>query len=127
MSDKQSEKTQLTEMENQLVAAATNFGVELEFKPMFGGAGAYVRSRIFASLSNVGLALKLAPPAQTELLKMEGAKRLQYEDDSPPSKQYIVVPPEVWTDERELAVWLKQSVDFVMAQPAPKSKPKKTP
>lgn len=127
MSNKQSEKEQLAEMENQLVAAATSFALELEFKPMFGGACAYVKSRIFASLSNVGLALKLSPTAQTELLKLEDAKRLQYETDSPPSKQYIVVPPEVWTDERDLAVWLKQSVDFVMAQPAPKSKRKKTP
>lgn len=127
MSDKQSEKVQLAEMENQLVAAAERFAAEVEFKPMFGGAGAYVKSRIFASLSNVGLALKLSPTAQTELLKLEGAKRLQYEIDSTPSKQYIVVPPEVWTNERDLAVWLKQSVDFVMAQPAPKSKRKKTP
>lgn len=127
MRNKQSEKEQLAEMENQLVAAATCFALELEFKPMFGGACAYVKNRIFASLSNVGLALKLSPTAQTELLKLEEAKRLQYEADSTPSKQYIVVPPEVWTDERDLAVWLRQSVDFVMAQPAPKSKRKKTP
>jgi TfoX/Sxy family transcriptional regulator of competence genes len=126
MSNQQSEKKQFAEMENQLVAAES-FALELEFKPMFGGACAYIESRIFASLSNVGLALKLSPPAQTELLKLEGAKRLQYETDSPPSKQYIVVPPEVWTDERDLAVWLKQSIDFVTAQPAPKSKRKKTP
>lgn len=127
MNNKQSEKKQLAEMENQLVAAAESFALELEFKPMFGGVCAYVKNRVFASLSNVGLALKLSPTAQTELLKLEEAKRLQYETDSTPSKQYIVVPPEVWTDERDLAVWLKQSVDFVIAQPAPKSKRKKTP
>ena len=107
-------------MENQLVAAAESFALELEFKPMFGGVCAYVESRVFASLSNVGLALKLSPAAQMELLKLEAAKRLQYETDSTPSKQYIVVPPEVWTDQRDLAVWLKQSVDFVTAQPTPR-------
>ena len=111
-------------MENQLVAAAESFALELEFKPMFGGICAYVESRIFASLSNVGFALKLSPAAQTELLKLEEAKRLQYETDSTPSKQYIVVPPEVWADKRDLAVWLKQSLDFVTAQPAPKPRHK---
>jgi TfoX/Sxy family transcriptional regulator of competence genes len=126
MSNKQSEKKQLVEMENQLVAAAESFALELEFKPMFGGVCAYVESRVFASLSNVGLALKLSPLAQTELLKLEEAKRLQYETDSTPSKQYIVVPPEIWTNERDLAVWLKQSVDFVTAQPALKPRRKRT-
>ncbi len=125
MSNKQLERKQLTEMEKQLVAAAEGFRLELEFKPMFGGVCAYVKSRVFASLSNVGLALKLSPTAQIELLKIEEAKRLQYESDSTPSKQYIVVPPEIWTDERDLAIWLKQSVDFVTAQPAPQPRRKK--
>ena len=125
MINKQSEKAQLAEMENQLVAAAESFALEMEFKPMFGGVCAYVESRVFASLSNVGLALKLSPAAQMELLKLGEAKRLQYETDSTPSKQYIVVPPEVWTDKRDLAVWLKQSVDFVTAQHAPKARNKK--
>lgn len=126
MSNKQLDGKQLTEMEKQLVAAAESLRLELEFKPMFGGVCAYVKSRVFASLSNVGLALKLSPTAQIELLKIEEAKRLQYESDSTPSKQYIVVPPEIWTHERDLAVWLKQSVDFVTAQPAPKPRRKKT-
>lgn len=119
-------KQQLTEMQNQLAAAAASFGLELQFKPMFGGVCAYVESRVFASLSNVGLALKLSPIAQTELLKLAEAKRLQYETDSTPSKQYIVVPSQVRTNEQDLAVWLKQSVDFVTALPAPKVKRKKT-
>lgn len=121
------DQTSLEKMQNQLVTSAEAFAPELElvFKPMFGGACAYVKGRVFASLSHAGLALKFSSSTQTELLKEKGAKRLQYEPDAPVSKQYIVVPPQVQANDKDLGVWLKQSVDFVLAQPAPKSKRKK--
>lgn len=120
----------LDEMQDRLsqAAEAHTLDRELTFKPMFGGVCAYVQGRVCASLSNVGLALKLPPEAQAELLSEEGAKRLQYEPDAPPSKQYIVVPPPMQTDAASLAAWLARSVDYVLAQPAPKpkvSKPKR--
>lgn len=112
----------LKEMQDQLSEAAETLALdtELVFKPMFGGVCAYIQSRVFASLSNVGLALKLSPADQTELLKTEGAKRLQYEPDAPESKQYIVVPASIRTQNEEFAPWVKRSADFVLAQPAPK-------
>ena len=93
---------------------------ELTYKPMFGGICAYVGGRVFASLSNIGLALKLPPEAQAELLVEDGAKRLQYEPDAPPSKQYIVAPPLMQADPAALAPWLRRSVEYVLALPAPK-------
>jgi TfoX/Sxy family transcriptional regulator of competence genes len=88
-------QSSVEEMQCQLDAAAEAFVQEdeLVFKPMFGGSCAYVKGRVFASLSNAGLALKLSPHDQAELLKVAGAKRLQYEADAPVSKQYVVVPP----------------------------------
>jgi len=120
----------LDEMQDRLSQAAEVHALdgELTFRPMFGGVCAYVGGRVFASLSNVGLALKLPPEAQAELLTEPGAKRLQYEPDAPPSKQYIVVPPPVQADTAALAAWLARSVDYALAQPAPKprtSKPKR--
>ncbi len=117
----------LDEMQSQLshAAEAHDLDANLTFKPMFGGVCAYVGGRVFASLSDIGLALKLPPDAQAELLAQPGAKRLQYEPDAPPSKQYIVVPPPMQTDTPALAAWLKRSVDYVLAQPAPKPKPPK--
>jgi len=120
----------LDEMQDQLsqAAEAHTLDGELTFKPMFGGICAYVGGRVFASLSDIGLALKLPPDAQAELLSEEGAKRLQYESDAPPSKQYIVVPPPMQADPAALAAWLARSVEYVLAQPAPKpkaSKPKR--
>lgn len=93
---------------------------------MFGGACAYLDGRVFASLSDVGLALKLAPDVQDELLKIEGAKRLQYQADAPVSKTYIVVPPDVCADEAALASWVERSLDYVKGLPAPKSRRKKS-
>ncbi len=100
-------------------------GIDLVFKSMFGGVSGYVEGRVFASLSNIGLALKLAPEAQAEMLALEGAKRLRYEPDAPESKQYIVVPERVCAKPAEFAVWVKNSMDFVRSLPTPKPKPAK--
>ena len=119
----------LDTLKDQLSLAAESHALdgELTFKPMFGGVCGYVGGRVFASLSDIGLALKLPPEAQAELLSEDGAKRLQYEPDAPPNKQYIVVPPPMQADLAALAPWLGRSVEYVLAQPAPKpraSKPK---
>ena len=115
-------------MQNQLSAAAEHLALDrdLAFKPLFGGVCAYIEGRVFASLSDVGLALKLPPGAQVELLKESGAKRLQYEADSPPSKQYIVVPASMQSDAAALSVWVKQSIEYVLSLPAPKPKTSKS-
>ena len=117
----------LNEMQDRLsrAAEARSLDRDLTFKPMFGGVCAYTGGRVFASLSDIGLALKLPPDAQAEMLTHPGAKRLQYEPDAPPSKQYIVVPPPMQTDTDALAVWLVRSADYVLAQPAPKPKASK--
>jgi TfoX/Sxy family transcriptional regulator of competence genes len=118
----------LEQMQDEISAAAEahNLDDELTFKPMFGGFCAYVNGRVFASLSDVGLALKLAPDAQAALLAKPDAKRLQYEPDAPESKQYIVVPDSIRNDKPTFADWVKQSAEWVLAQPAPKPKQKKS-
>ncbi len=117
-------ETDLEKMREQLVRAIKTLPVARDwvFKPMFGGVSGYVEGRVYASLSNIGLALKLAPIAQEQLLSLEGAKRLRYEPDAPESKQYIVVPESVYRAEKELAAWVERSVDYVLSLPAPKPK-----
>lgn len=91
---------------------------------MFGGACAYVNGRVFASLSNVGLALKIdGETARTWI--SEGGAWLQYEPDAPISKSYILVPSDVVRDEGALSAWVEKSVAHVLALPAPKSRAKK--
>jgi TfoX/Sxy family transcriptional regulator of competence genes len=114
-------------MQTQLGDSVGVFAPELEvqFKPMFGGACAYVKGRVFACLSDAGLALKLPPAAQTELLQEKGAKRLQFEPDGPVSKQYVVVPPRLRGDIEALAAWARQSVEHALTQPPPRARRKK--
>ena len=99
-------------------AEATAPDAALRFRAMFGGATAYADDRPFASLSNVGLALKLAPADRDALLALPGAARLQYEPGAPVSRQYVVVPPARAADPDALAPWLRRSLDHVRAQPA---------
>jgi TfoX/Sxy family transcriptional regulator of competence genes len=87
---------------------------------MFGGISVYADGRMCISLSDVGLALKLGEADRAELLKLKGAKPLQYEPDSPPSKSYVVVPGSMLTDRAELGRWIAISAAFVHAAPAKK-------
>ena len=81
---------------------------------MFGGACSYANDKIFASLSNVGIGLKLSPQHRDALLKIEGAKPVQYEPDMPPSKTYFVVPESVRQSPDEFATWVEKSIKFVI-------------
>ncbi len=103
------------QLQIQLNNAAKEVSPEFEvrFRAMFGGAGAYAYEQMFASLSNVGLALKLPAQAQEELLEVRGAKRLQYDDSMSPSKQYIVVPDNICADTKQLGVWVGKSLEYV--------------
>ena len=105
------------------VEAAAPPDIELRFKPMFGGIGVYADGRMCISLSDVGLALKLGETERAGLLKLKGARPLQYEPNSPPSKSYVVVPDSMLKDRAELGRWIAISAAFVRA--APSKKPRK--
>ena len=98
---------------------------EITFKAMFGGAGVYVDGIILATLSNVGIGLKLSPSHQDELLAQAGAKRLQYDESMPPSKSYIQPPGSMQSNAIELAKWVAYSIEFVISLPPPKNKKRK--
>jgi len=95
--------------------------LDLAFKPMFGGIIAYADGKAFASLSNVGLALKLSGDDYTELLATPGARALQYTPDMPPSKSYVVIPDAWLGDRGALRPWIVRGAANL--KPA---KPKKT-
>jgi TfoX/Sxy family transcriptional regulator of competence genes len=104
--------------------AAAPANVVWRYKPMFGGIGVYAEDRMCVSLSDVGLAIKLTGAEREALLKLKGAKPLQYEPSSPPSKTYVVVPPAMLTDRKALGGWL--ALCAAQAAAAPAKKPGKT-
>ncbi len=118
----------LETLERQLRDAAEVAAPEtnLRTRKMFGGAGAYAGAGMFASLSGVGLALKLPDDAQAELLRHDGAKPLQYDAEMPPSKRYVVVPDGMRADPDALAPWVRRSIDFAASLPASKARKRRT-
>lgn len=107
-------------MQARLLAAAPS-ELELSFRPMFGGIMGYTRGRPFVSLSNVGLAFKLAGADHAAALALPGARPLRYEPDSPPSRSYVLMPDQVLDDPVQLATWSERCSRYMSAQPAKKS------
>ena len=89
----------------------------LSFRAMFGGIMAYVEGKPFASLSDVGLALKCAGETHAALLALAGAARLRYEPGSPESKTYVVVPEAMLAEPAALRVWIARSAGELAAAP----------
>jgi TfoX/Sxy family transcriptional regulator of competence genes len=105
--------------------AASPADIDLRFKAMFGGIGGYADGRMFASLCDVGLALKLGDDDRAALLKIKGAKMLQYEPSAPVSKSYVVVPEAMLTDRGALRGWIARSAAFVKTTAPKKPRAKK--
>ncbi len=91
--------------------------LELSFRPMFGGIMAYAEGRVFASLSDVGLALKLSGEARDALLALPGAKPLQYEPGAPVSTTYVVAPAATLADPAALRPWVARAAAGLRAKP----------
>ena len=102
----------------QALLAAAAPDLELTFRPMFGGIMGYAMGRPFASLSDAGLALKLAGADHAALLAVPGARPLQHGPDSPASRSYVLLPASLVDEPAQLAAWARRSAASVTAQPA---------
>lgn len=96
----------------------------IRFRPMFGGILAYTHDRPLASLSNAGLALKLADADRDALIEQAGGYPLRYKPDDPPSKGYTVLPKDMIEERGErLNHWLNTSIQHCKILPLKKKKP----
>jgi len=87
--------------------------VSLEYKHFFSGAAVYVNGKICMSLTPVGFALKLSEESRKFLKKEKGAKPLRYFPKAPIKKEYVILPNEMLSDQKELNLWIKESVKYV--------------
>jgi uncharacterized protein len=92
-----------------VMEAASPPDLELSFRPMFGGIFGYAAGQAFASLSNVGLALKMSGADHASLSELPGVKPLQYEPTDPPSKSYLLLPDAMLSDPDSLRYWIARS------------------
>ena len=102
----------------ELVQRAASPDLTVSFRPMFGGIIAYADGKPFASLSNVGLAVKLAGQDHTDLLGCDGAAALRYEPNKPASKSYVVVPTTMLSDADALRTWITRSAAGLAPKPS---------
>ena len=92
-----------------VMEAASPPDLELGFRPMFGGIMGYAAGQPFASLSNVGLALKMTGADHAALSEVPDVKPLRYEPDDPPSKSYLLLPDAMLSDPDSLRLWIARS------------------
>jgi TfoX/Sxy family transcriptional regulator of competence genes len=109
----------------QAIVQSASPDLELAFKPMFGGIMVYAGGKPFASLSDVGLALKLTGAAREDLLALPGAAALRYEPDAPVSKTYVVVPAQMLTQPDVLRGWIGRSAAAAPTPAKRAAKPRK--
>ena len=109
----------------QLLAAAAPPDLPLTFKPMFGGILAYADGRAFASLSDVGLALKASPALMAALLAEPGAAPLRYSPGDPPSKSYVLAPEPMLSDREALRGWIVRAAADLAKTPVKAKKPRR--
>lgn len=104
------------DLQARMLAAAPDH--ELSFRRMFGGIMGYAAEKVFASLSNVGLALKFTGAEHERALALPGAAALRYEPDAPASRSYVVLPPEIVADPAQLHDWIDASVNGLTTKTA---------
>ena len=109
------------------MAAAAPPDLDLTFRPMFGGVMAYAEGKAFASLSDMGLALKAVGALQAEFLAAPDARPLRYKPDDPPSKSYVMVPDDLLDDRAGLRDWIARAAKDLAAAPAKPPKKKRPP
>jgi TfoX/Sxy family transcriptional regulator of competence genes len=92
-----------------VLEAASPPDLELGFRPMFGGIFGHAAGQAFASLSNVGLALKMTGADHLALSEVPDVKPLRYEPDDPPSKTHLLLPDAMLLDPDSLRSWIARS------------------
>lgn len=111
----------------QAVMEAASPDLELNFRPMFGGIFGYAAGKAFASLSNVGLALKMTGVDHAALSEVPGVAPLRYEPNDPPSKSYLLLPDRMLSDPDGLGYWIARSAAGLMPMTRkPRQKPLET-
>ena len=83
---------------------------EIEIKKMFGGAGLYLDSPMFALIANETLYLKVDEQNRSdyEALGLEPFKPF---DDKPMTMSYYEVPADILENREELAQWASKAIE----------------
>jgi TfoX/Sxy family transcriptional regulator of competence genes len=88
-------------------------------RPMFGNISAFVNGNMFFGVFGNDLFVRLSAEDQAELLKKNGASKLEPMKGRP-MKDYIIMP-QAWRSETQtMRVWISKSLDWSTKLPAKK-------
>ncbi len=87
-------------------------GVRLECKHFFSGAALYANGTICASLTPVGLAVKLSEQSRAAVLRERRGKPLRYFKSGPIKKQYVVLSRATTADRAGVRAFLRESIRY---------------
>ncbi len=88
----------------------------VECKHFFNGAALYVDGKICASLTPVGLALKLSEETREKLFSAEQAVPLRYFPKAPIKKDYALFPAGVSRKPKTVGKLLRESIETCSSQ-----------
>jgi len=94
-------------------------GVRLQCKHFFSGAALYVNGKICASLTPVGLAVKLPELLRTRLVSTRRGRPLRYFPAGPIKKEYVALSRSIIANPLQLRRWLRESIQYVVGNPMP--------
>lgn len=86
-------------------------------RPMFGYASAFVNGNMFAGTFRDSIVVRLAEPDRAALLKLKGAASFEPMAGRP-MKEYVVIPPSIVANPKELGVWIERGHRYGLTLPA---------
>jgi TfoX N-terminal domain len=86
----------------------------LEFKNCFGAVAGYVRTKIFISCGEFGIALKLPRETIERIVREDGGRHLKYFTNGHVKRDYVVLPKSVIEDNARFKTLLDASIQFVL-------------
>jgi TfoX/Sxy family transcriptional regulator of competence genes len=110
------------EMEIRDAASSLSPDIDLHFKKMFGGLGAWTRGRMFLAVTGFGVGLKL-PDSEIEVLLKQGGRILEYEVGMP-MKSYVVPPDDILKDPAQYRKLVERSITYCMDLPLKRKRKK---
>ena len=92
--------------------------VTLETKHFFSGAALYANGKICASLSPVGLAVKLPEDVRQSLISEVNAEEFRFFEKGPIKREYAVLSEAIVQDEQALRKLIKIGAQYVVGAPS---------
>lgn len=86
---------------------------DISARRALGASGMHLKGLLFAYITTTGIALKLSPSDQADLLVLPGASRFSPGADPTRANQFVHVPGTMLDDKNRLAVWVRKSWVFV--------------